>query len=332
MEDPLKVVTQASLLAESAEVDVLKAYAVGMTSVHPIGGLADVVCVRWAGPSAAQSYLSVFSEGVDTVKKVGEKPVDTSYAGYIRKFRENSESAAAVDVDVERAKAAEKARLALERCKALIASDFAADKSLSPVPTRGAAILAIVPAILALDNLIKSGLSLIEAAQREAAVRATIIGLIPQLREARTALAATPTAAFGPMVTFAADTPSVATDMNKSNLGATITLRRWFIAQQLSAQWSYLQQCRDRKRLNCLGEPDVDRTLNKFAVNVATYRGLAKIDSTKVLAALQAAIDGAAQSLKSAGNPVNLIDAIVGLADAFSGISDAYGSYDKTRD
>ena len=331
MDEPLKVVTQASLLAESAEVDVLKAHAVGMTSVQPIGGLADVVCVRWAGPSVAQSHLSVLSDAVDTVKKVGEKPVDTSYAGYIRKFRENSENAAPVDVDLERAKAAEKARLALQRCKDLIASDWTADKSLSPAPTKGGTILAILPAILALDKLIKSGLSLIEAAQREAAVRATIIGLIPQLREARTALAAAPTAAFGPMVTFAPNALSVATDMNKSNVGATITLRRWFIAQQISAQWTYLQQCRDRKRPNCLGEPDVDRTLNTLASNIATYRGLAKIDSTKVLAALQTAIDGAEQSLKSAGNPANLIDAIVGLADAVSGISDAYGAYAKTR-
>lgn len=330
MGEPLKVLNQAAAIADGAESDVLRAHALGMSGTQ--SPLSDSVCVKWAGPSVTQSGLALFADAYETVGKVAEKPTDTSYAGYIQKFRENTENGAELDVKTEQEKARQKAIAKMDRCKLLFLADIGPGVSLAPLPTRAAALPEIFGTVLALDKLIKAGLALMEAAQREAAVRATISGLIPQMREAQQSLSAPVTAAFGPVVRFPDVTAQPVLAMNSSAVGATITIRRWFVAQQIVGQWAYLQPCRERKRANCLGEPEVNRVVNKLVENVARYRALSRIDSTKVLSSVDAAINAAEASLQTGKNPANLIDALVGLADAVSTISDAYVAYDATKD
>lgn len=339
MEEPVAVLKKASGIAEEAEADILKSYAIGILNepvVSP-GEAADalksvVVCRPWMGPSTVVKNLTVFTDSVDTVKKVGEAPADTSYRGYIRKFRENAAAAAPVDAVKEQADADTKAEKAAASCASLFLTDAADGSTLRSFTAPGqGALPVLIGKILALDGLIKGVLAQAEAAQREAAVRRTVEYLIPQLSAASDALKSPVSPSFGPVVNYGPGAASAAVDMNKSVLGATITIRRWHVAKQLKEQWAYLKPCRDTKPFACLADPLQQQVVTSFATNVRVYRSLSAVDPRTVEKSLQASIEAAKGSLKS-GGIAGVIDALIGFSDSVKGLSDAYDAYDKSKD
>lgn len=331
MEEPVKASAKAAAIADAAEQDVLRAYSVGMVA-DKVLNFSEVVCKAWDGPSATQANLSVFSDVLDTVQKVAEKPSDTSYSGYIKKFRENAANAAPKDIKAEQDEADKKAKASQLRCAGLYEADVAAGTTLaSSEAPPNAAMPLFFTRILGLDQLVKAILSQAEAAQREAAVRKTIEYVLPQLEAASKDLRAEPTAAFGPRVRYKPGEANEATQMNTTALGATITIRRWFLAQQIQEQWRYLRACQERKGQGCLGDPAVQSAMNSLVLNVRAYRSLAKADSTRVLTALDAAIEASHASLQPSKSPSSWIDALVTIGDAVSSLSDAWDKYEKSK-
>ena len=333
MEEPLAVLRKAATIAEDADNDILRSYAIGVLEDGFIGNPEpEVICKPWAGPVTTKKDLEVFTDGVETVKKVGEAPSDTTYSGYIRKLRENAAAAKPRDYETEQAEAAKKAAAALARCKMLFIADTRAGSGLKSMPAApGSATPALVGRILGLDSLIKGVLAQAEAAQRAVAVRKTVEYLIPQLEKAREELGLDVGPSFGPMVTYPSGTKAEILEMNKTVLGATITLRRWHIAKQIQEQWTYLGECRKANGSGCMGEPLKRMVTDSFVANVRAYRGLSAIEPVKIAMSLEAAV-GAARDWLKTGGVTGVIDALVTVSDAVESMGEAYGKYDKSKD
>lgn len=329
MEEPVKAISTSAQLAHEAELSVLRSMAVGLTS--NVRALDDLVCKPiGAGPGAVRTQLQAFSEALETVQKVGEKPDDTSYAGYIRKFRENAAAGQpASDEATEQTEARKREAERLARCTALFRSDTSPGTQLRQMDGEGVLPM-FATRFLGFDLLVKAFLSEAEALSREAAVKRTIRTLLPGLRQAATQLRAVPTATYGPLVRYAAGSAPEAETMNETVLGATVNVRRWYVAQQVITQWNYLVRCRGGADKTCFGDPAVQAAANGFAASVYAYRSLAKVDSVKVHADVDAAVAAAEKSLEGKG-VVAWIDGLIGVADALATLDDAYGKYDDSK-
>ena len=330
MEEPVKAIANAAALADEAEQNVLKAVATGLAPSSLT--LGDLVCKPLGlGPGDVRTQLRAFGDVLDTVRKVGEKPDDTSYAGYIRKFRENAAAGQPpADPAAEQAEARKKELERLSRCNALFKADTATGTQLRPLDGEGALPM-FFTRLLGFDQLVKAILGQAEALSREAAVKRTIQMLLPGLKEAATQLKTVPTPTYGPLVRYAASSVPEAEGMNGTVLGATVNVRRWYVAQQARTQWEYLSRCRAAADKACFGDPDVQAAANGFAASVYSYRSLAKVDSAKVQATVDAAVVAAEKSLEVKG-AAGWIDGLIGIADALSALDDAYGKYDKSKD
>lgn len=334
MAEPVAALNSAAAVAAEAERDMLRAKLLGLVSNSIEASAGGAICELAAGPRAAQQDLGVFGDALETVKKVGEKPSDTSYAGYIRQFRKNAAATEPPQSPEDRRKKEEEKRQAqFERCVNLYAADTSRETQLvNPAEARtGGGLTVLVGIVMSADGLAKAILGPFEQLQREAAVRATITHLIPQLEEARDALKNDLKGDFGARIVFGKDAHEVAVRMNRNVIGATITLRRWLVARQIDAQWKQLETCRNGSQKDCIGAPGVQMTMAAFVENVAAYRTLAAIDTDKVIVQLDAAVKAANDSLK-VSDPAQWIDALISVADVFSSISDAYGKYDKSKD
>lgn len=330
MEEPVKAIANAAALADEAEQNVLKAVAAGLAP--PSLALDELVCKPVGpGPGDVRSQLQAFGDALDTVRKVGEKPDDTSYAGYIRKFRENAAAGQPpADPAAEQAEARKKEFERLVRCKALFKADTDTGTQLRPLDGEGALPM-FFTRLLGFDQLVKTMLGQAEALSREAAVKRTIQMLLPALKDAATQLKMVPTSTYGPLVRYGAGSAPEAEGMNGTVLGATVNVRRWYVAQQARAQWDYLSRCRAAVDKTCFGDPAVQATANGFAASVYSYRSLAKVNSVKVQASVDAAVIAAEKSLEVKGAAA-WIDGLIGIADALSALDDAYGKYDKSKD
>ena len=330
MEEPVKAITNAAALADEAEQNVLKAVAAGLAPTSL--ALDDLVCRPVGpGPGSVRSQLQAFGDALDTVRKVGEKPDDTSYAGYIRKFRENAAAGQPpADPAAEQADASKKELERLVRCKALFKADTASGTQLRPLDGEGALPL-FFTRLLGFDQLMKVFLGQAEALSREAAVRRTIQILLPGLKESATQLKTVPTPTYGPMMRYVSGSAPEAEGMNGTVLGATVNVRRWYVSHQARTQWDYLSRCRAAADKTCFGDPAVQAAANGFAASVYLYRSLAKVDSVKVQATVDAAVVAAEKSLEVKGAAA-WIDGLIGIADALSALDEAYGKYDKSRD
>lgn len=328
MEEPVKAMANAAALADEAEQNVLKAVAAGLTP--PSMALEDLVCKAVGpGPGGVRSQLEAFSDALDIVRKVGEKPDDTSYAGYIRKFRENAAAGhPPADPTDEQADARRREIERFVRCKALFKADTATGTQLRPQDGEGAPML--FTRLLGSDQLMKTFLGQVEALSREAAVKRTIEMLLPGLKESAMQLNMVPTPTYGPLMRYVPGSAPEAESMNGTVLGATVNVRRWYVSQQARTQWDYLSSCRAAADKTCFGDPDVQAAANGFAASVYSYRSLAKIDSVKVQATVDAAVVAAERSLKDK-SAAAWIDGLIGLADALSALDDAYGKYDKSK-
>lgn len=139
--------------------------------------------------------------------------------------------------------------------------------------TGPAALIVALAPLLAFDVLVKTILTDAGILQREVAVRAAISALIPRLTAANQGLRAAPNAAFEPMVRYAPGSAnSDAAAMNATNLGATINIRRWFLARQIATQSAYLGPCRRKERSDCLADPAMRGVARAISGNVRLYR------------------------------------------------------------
>lgn len=330
MEEPVKAIANAATLANEAEQNVLKAVATGLASSSLT--LDDLVC-KLASPGAVEVHgqLQAFGDALDTVRKVGEKPDDTSYAGYVRKFRESAAAGQPpTNPDAEQTEALKKEAERIARCKELFKADTAAGTQLM-APEGEAALPMIITRLLGFDQLVKALLGQAEALSREAAVKRTIQTLLPGLKKASAQLKMVPTPTYGPLVRYTAGSAPKAEGMNGTVLGATVNIRRWYIAQQARTQWEYLSRCRAAADKSCFGDPAIQAAANGFAASVHSYRSLAKVDAVKVQAMVDDAVAAAESSLEIQGAAA-WIDGLIGIADALSALDDAYGKYDKSKD
>ncbi|PTT88405.1 hypothetical protein DBR42_09825 [Pelomonas sp. HMWF004] len=330
MEEPVKGIANAAALADEAEQNVLKAIASGLATTSL--SLGELVCRSdGPGPGDVRSHLQAFGDALDTVRKVGEKPDDTSYVGYIRKFRENQAAGQPpANPATEQEDARKKEFERRTRCEALFKADTAGSTRLASLDGN-AALPVFFTRLLGIDQLLKAILGQAETLSREAAVKRTIQVLLPDLRKAAVELKAVPTPTYGPLVRYLPGSAPDAENMNGTVLGATLNVRRWYVAKQASAQWAYLDACRRAVDKKCFGEPAVQAAANGFAASVYSYRSLAKLDSVKVHATVDAAVVAAEKSLDVKG-PAAWIDGLIGIADALSTLDDAYGKYDKSKD
>lgn len=351
LEDASKSLAQASSVAAEADRDLLRAYSLGMNK-SAASKLEETVCggqvieatadapkhVQGSGASAVQSYLSVYPDSLDSIQKVGKTPTDTSYTGYVKKMRDNQK---AIDGMPEEKKQAEKekARLArldaLNRCLDLYRADSSAGSRLTAPPDMKALGLLpavpIIPLFLALNKFAKTIVATAEKAQREEAIKETVKQILPQLDEAAKAMNVTAGAEFGSKVEYPVGVKGAAVDMNQTVLGATITIRRWFLAQQINEQEAYLADCQ-AKVAHCLGSPTVQAAMNAFAVNVQAYRALTQVDTIKIQKALKDTVAATQKAVDDANTkPLDLLDSLVTIADSLSDMASAHDAYEKAK-
>lgn len=343
MEEPVKALNSAATLAQDAERDVLKSIATGISprlwdekEVAEKDELPFMVCrAAGSGPQDVRGDLQIFADGLETVKEVGAKPDDTSYAGYVHKLRQNA--AAGKDTNdpdpkevARKLKAKEDERLG--RCLALFPVDVANTTRLVKPGGAGATPM-LIARLLGADQLIKQILATGEALTREAAVRSTIAQLKKEFGDAAKRLKVTPPNNYGPYVNYAAGTAPLAESYNATVLGAAINIRRWYVAQQAAQQWQYLQTCRDAGRKGaraCFGDPAVQAAANGFADAVYNYRRLAEVQPAKVHAAVDEAVKVASENQASKGI-AQLIDGLIGIADSLKELDDAVDTYHDSR-
>ncbi|WP_157201233.1 hypothetical protein [Massilia sp. Root418] len=335
LEEPVAALAKAAAVVQAAESDVIQANALGLVE-QPAANPQSLVCGAPEGLSATAADLQQFSDALETVSKVATKPDDTSFAGYVKQIRKNKEAQANADgaPGAELQAAAKKKKDNFNRCMALFAADTAANAKLSADPALNAtAIAPVVGLIMAWGDLAKELLKYGEAAQREKAVRATVASLLPQLEEARKELAEdTKDGKFGSKVVYPASASPLATQMNRSNLGASITIRRWMTAKSIRANWDSLAPCRSAATpRNCLASAADRAAAAELSLQIANYRSLYKIDDKKILDALKAGLDQAQKANASVSLP-DLMDALMGIGDAVTSISDKVDAVHKARD
>ena len=290
--------------------------------------LADIICVPQLGPQLTAQNLTAFVDALTAVDKVAEKPADASYSGYIRKFKDNKK---AFDRDPAKEKADANKEIAegQERCQAMAEADLGTASDFQQQKVRpGAAFLPGLATFMAFDALFKSVLGAAEHAQRNAAIIATVEKLTPQLKEAVVNLRAEPNDTFGPLVAYK-DPNSNAAKMEKTSLGATITIHRWMVGRRIQMLWNVTARCRTGSP--CMDNRKMTLLTDELVDSVYEYRALALVDTDKILDLLDKGIVDAEAAAKNR-TLGGILDAIVGIGDTLSGINKKYEDYRKTRE
>jgi len=335
----IKFAQSARAIATLAEADAIKAKWLGMTGKKPAADTwaADValdVCTPTSGIYASDTALAAFGDSVEVLKKVAEKPADVSYAAYVAQFRKNGKYLDAAVRQEDRAAVAEAKHKALlatlearERCRRLFMADTGATLSPSgnPLVEGGDRALA---SILAFDVVFKAVLGGIEKMQRDEAVRATALNLTRELRAAHAELASTDLAAFAPRVDYApADAQGPAAAMNRTRLGATITLHRWYLATEIRAITNTLAHC----DASCLGDSARRKNLDDLVQAMLGYRALSAIDTDQALESIGAGLGKAQEAADGKVGMADILDGFLAIADSLAGIDKAYGDYRQAR-
>ncbi|MGX1187459.1 hypothetical protein AB7M29_005138 [Pseudomonas sp. F-14 TE3623] len=327
LDEPVKMANGASDIAASAENDRIKAIALGAYASQKQAPLADLVCNTDSGALTAGSNLSVFGDALDTVKKVAEKPDDTSYASYMRNFRKNADSINSkpepVEIQLQKMRAKQLKRD--QRCVVQFNQDVKVKNLYAPAIKGGS--VAAVATFLSLDKLVKLTLKYVEEAQREKAVRSTINELKSQLREAYKQLSVENDKGFGLRVEYPQGNV-----VDHTSLGEVVNIRRWYVAQEINGIWLDLNGCRVSGQMDCLKSSETRAGADDFAEAVIAYRSLASVDSGKVLSALDQSIKKIEELDQGKASLADVVDGLVALADAVSGLDGAYKDYDKSKD
>jgi len=331
----IKNLTQVT---DDAAKDALRATVIGATNAVP--DKQSIVCVGQRGPHSTSIALEVFPDAIEAVLKVGEKIDDTSYAGYLRQLKKYQAAINAAkqsknknpDGSVKPSDNID--QKAFDRCTSLFKDDNSVPQ-LTGIPAdeeKGMTALAAIPLV---DAIAKAVLGAVDKLKQGQAVKVTVDATIPPMEEAYAYLNSEPKSDFGPAVTYPPNLKEdkknehPALEMNRSILGKTITIRRWFAAKRASVLFDKLGECRKEKKLNCLSEASTRRDIDDFVEAVYTFRVLAAIDVPDVLEKLDASIKTAKNSTKPTA--ADALDALVEIADALGGITDAYGKYESAK-
>lgn len=339
LDSQLKFAQSARAIATLAEADAIKAKWLGMTGKKPasdkwVAEVALDVCTSTSGIYATDTALAAFGDSVEVLKKVAEKPADVSYAAYVAQFRKNNKYLDAAVQQGDPAAVAEAKRKALvatlevrERCRQL----FMADTGATLYPPRDALVSdeeRSLATILAFDVVLKAVLGGIEKMQRDEAVRATAVSLTRGLRTAHAELANTDLVTFAPRVEYASvDAQSPAAAMNRTRLGATITLHRWYLAQEIRAITSTLARC----DASCLGDSARRKDLDDVVQAMLGYRALSAIDTDQALKSIGDGLDKAQKVAEGKVSMADILDGFLAIADSLAGIDKAYNDYQDTR-
>lgn len=327
--EPAVISAKAAEVVAAAASDVLRANVLGLVESSPESPI-ELVCATQEGLRSTTINLRQFSEALEAVGKVAAKPDNVSFTGYISQIRKNKEAieTSGGAPNIEQQLAAKSRVDEYNRCKILFAADWSASPKLSSdgsmqvhgfTPTLGV-ILAFRDVALA---LLKYG----EAAQREQAIKATVAVLLPQLEQSVQKLAAPVDAnTFGSRVVYATITPgapALAQEMNKTNLGASVSIQRWMTAMRIKANWNALGPCRMGQPMNaCLGNADARANAEDFTAQISNYRNLAKINDQKILKALGDAVRKARAASDQQASLSDIFDALFTIGDAVSDIAD----------
>lgn len=332
METPVKALNSAVTVAQESERDVLKSLATGLMAPYkPFDEAKFLACgAAGSGPEGARADLQAFADGLEAVKEVGAKPDDTSYAGYLHKLRQNA--AAGIDTTTEATASdalQEKELKRRRQCFALWDADVAMKTGLQR-PQGDGAPPQFIARLLGLDQLFKQVLATAEAASREAAVRRTIEALNKDLEKAAKTLKAPPGGSYGPYVQYDPTTAPLAHGYNATALGASVNIRRWYVAQQVRYQYEFLKPCRNAATKECFGDPAVQTAANGFADAVYTYRRLAQVEPDKIHKAVDSAVAASKKSLEGQG-VAGWIDGLIGVADSLKDLDSAVDTYQDSR-
>lgn len=330
LEKPVEAANAARLVVQQAERDIEKARAIGWVGTGTTA--VKLVCEPLDSTAGTLRALGAFGQAIELIKDVAETPAGDSYATYLQQFRKNKASLAAAagmnDAQLAEAqfnKEQARAEAATKRCSALYASDVAAGSTLAP--TEGTPQSAA--SLGALSSLVKGILAAVESAQRADAVRKTAVALVPGLTLAHKQLSAAP-APGQPRVEYrglAAGSPALA--MDESRLGATINVRRWFVARQIEHSVAKVRACQRNEA--CLADPLMRTTLDNLATDIASYRQLAAIDTVVILDGLKVGIGEAEQASVSAGSWAQVLDALLHIYDALGGLNKQYDDWQASR-
>lgn len=328
LEGAAKLSNSSKLVAMEAERDALKANFLHLYQHNT--EMADVVCGPAMAIEATGAALDTFGDAIDTIHKVGEKPADTSYASYVTAFRKNKQNiadarSAGLQSVMDKAVEADQKKRdeAVKRCGQLFAADSTAilGPEASGLAPNGAAGFA---ALFAFNELIKAGLAAAEGVQRESAVIDTAKALVPGLQRAHDQLAKPITSDFIPFVIYkglAENHPALAA--NASRLGATVTLHRWFVAQQIIQSRRVIAIC----TIACLGDPVMRRNLDELISSVEQYRSMAEIDPVQTLDALNKGIATADKAADGKVSWPQALDGLLQIADTVTGLGNKYGAF-----
>jgi hypothetical protein len=329
LKPPAAAAKAATDVVTQSEQDVLKLVALGAVVYPGDAKLPALACEPAAGPDVATTNLATFTDALSAIDAVAAKPADSSYAAILGKIRDD-DKAASKDYDEERQEIIKKRDAGRKRCAALLQSDLDAGTQVYlPPPDRGITSVAAAASTFALlDKLANSILAAIEQQKRDTAIRETVKALIPQLREAVASLETPVTDGFGPRISYAvAEGP--AEKMNRTSLGAAVSLQRWWIAQIIEANWNALSRCRGSKPTkSCLKDVRDQAHASDLSTAVLQYRALALTDTDQVIASLHKSIDGADAAMSAKGL-ASLLDSLSQIGATLSTISSNVSGVEK---
>lgn len=329
LKEPAASAKAAADIATQSEQDVLKLVALGTAKYEGTLDVASVMCYPASGPDVAASNLTTFSGALSTIDSVAAKPKDASYGAILGKIGEDNK-ALAKDYDEERRKLIKKRDQERERCKVFFQADTDPSTKVHVPPAGGVkAVTGAAATFAAVEALLKSVLNAYEEAKRDEAIKATVKQLAPQMQDAVTSLKAPRDDAFGAQIVYQLGSP--AEQMDRTALGATVSLHRWWTAMLIVARWNELAPCRDMAAMtDCVRNPRMQNAANEMSAAVLQYRSLAQIDTDKVLESLQKGVDRTKSSVEGR----SLKDVLDGLSEVGSALSDmskSYSAYEKAR-
>jgi hypothetical protein len=330
LKGPVAAAKTAAEVSVSAEQDILRAELLGAipspTSFH----LPTVICTPGVGPSTVGTNLGTFVDALATIDKVASKPANTSYAALFKKLKDNND-AQAKSYDKERDEAVAERKRDRERCQELAEADLEQSSIYSPTPVAGAGVAKSLATFVALDELAKALLSAKVQVSTAAAVKTTVTKLSDQMDKAVVSLKAVPTDEFGPRVVFTPN-DSLAAKMNGTTFGATITIRRWWVAKTVQGIATDLAQCRKGSpSTGCLSSIQQQQAADAFVTAAYQYRALARINTDTTIKLLSEGV-GLARKAATDTSVTGFVDAFSSIGTALSDVNDKYNAYQKTRD
>ena len=268
--------------------------------------------------------LSFIASSTDVVKKVSEAPSDTKFSTYIKKLRDDKggdKKDSSKSDNVERREQ--------ESCRTSIVEDMRQTDIALPTPAgqikTGQSLLGLISLGLSFANMAKQGLAIAEKVKREKAVRDALKDLSVNMGSA-----------IKKMEMKSEDENGTGDKKNaKSNLQRVIDFQRQMLALQISNSWDSFSECRigndAAANLKCLTIPTYRENLTYFISLKNEYKALQKVDSEKLLLALNKGKSDLDEGLEKGLTIPALLDGLVEVFDSLNSLNSSYVAFDKAK-